>query len=251
MSPNELFNLLEPQVWATYIVGFSAIGVGLWQFKRTYKLNKKSSVFDDLSKDIQDARDLVSKISEVTDSLINKLAEAANSADYDSAGKTPDENIKEIDRRLKDLSETGKEHKKYLDTIYGSITKMLLLIQKVEKSTIVNEKSRRAARYLYYVATDQHQLVGSVSSVLQTFKVIPSLGDKPNISSETFNETKKLIGIINQQNQVIGTYLEDLEIVIHNDLVKRIYKKARYSSIPVKHLTPSGLIDSRVEDSLL
>ncbi len=251
MIPKSISNLLEPQVWAAYIVGFSAIFFGLYQFKRTFKLNKKAKVFDELSNDIQEATDLVNKISDSTNSILGQLAKAANSANYDPSGKTDQERAQEIERRIQEIDETSKKHDEYLKAIYESYKKVLLIIKKLEKSTIVNDKSRKSARYLYFSATEQHEFVASVSKVLQSFNVTPSLGSNPNISSDTFNAFGELINVIISRNQIIGNYLNDLEIILHNDLVKGIYGKAKFESIPVKHLSHDGLIDNRVKDSLL
>lgn len=251
MNVKDVTDLISAEAWASYIVGAGVVSAGLWQWNRTFRLNKNATVFDELAKDIQEASNIVDTINTETQHLIDQLAKAANSANFDPAGKTQSEQDAEIERRLKEIDEIADQHKKRLDAIHKGYEQILLLIRKIEKSTIVSESSRQAARYLFYAATAQHQLMGVVSDVLLSFRVTPSLGENPNISSQTFNQFIALIHIVNPKNNVIRTYLEDLEAVLHNDLVKRIYGKARYSSIPVEHLGSEGLTDTRVKQSLL
>jgi hypothetical protein len=247
----DVADLLDPQTWATYIVGAVAIGVGLWQFRRAFKLNKKSQVFDELSKELQEASVSVSNIQSQTTNIIDHLAQAANSADFDLAGKTQAEQTAEIERRIEELDNIAEKQKEYLTSIYNSSLKILKIINKVEKSSVVSDSSRKAARYLFYEATEQHELLVSMSKILQSFNVTPPVGQAPNITSNTFNAFMELVHKINARNIVIGNYINDLETILHNDLVKKIFGKASIEKIPTKHLTPTGLTDTRVKDSLL
>jgi hypothetical protein len=166
-------------------------------------------------------------------------------------GRSQQENSAEIDRRVTELNEIAEKHKKLITSIFKSYEMVLVLIKKIEKSTLVSDSSRHAARYLFYAATDQHNLTNAANTVLQSFNVTPALGDKPSISSATFNAFMDLINLINLRNQVISTYLEDLEVILHNDLVRSIYGKAKNGAIPVQHMTSGGLTDNRVKDSLI
>lgn len=249
-----IFDLLRPEVWAIYVVGLVTITVAVWQFKRNFILNKKASVFEELSKDIQKATTLVNKINIDSNAIIQHLANAANLAsnNFDlSLNKTETENENEVSRRLAEIMSTVEKHSELIETIYRSYIEVLELIKKVEKTTVIGKKPSKAARYLFFAAEEQYNLVQSTTLVLQSFNVTPTLWEKPNISPETFNAFISLIQLINTQNQVLANYLEDLEVILHNNLVKSIYGKAAFNSIPTKHLTSEGLTDDRVKNSLI
>lgn len=157
----------------------------------------------------------------------------------------------EIDRRLKLLDDLQSKFQDYTSTIFNSSIKALTLIKKIEKSTVVSEKTRQASRYLFYLLTDQSELMQAANGVLTSFHVVPPLDAKPNITAETFLATKKMISLINNKNSLIAGYFDDLEVILHNDLVKGIYGKAKYETIPTNHLSAKGLTDSRVKVPLL
>lgn len=242
---------LTPEALATYLVGILAIFGVAWHLKRTFVLSKKADVFNELSNDIKQAIELVNKVDTETASIIQLLATAANNASYYNANATDQENQKEIERRLNELDKIGDSQVKHINVIYGSYQNILGIIQKIEQSTVTKKSSKRAARYLFYQADEQFQLIQSSSKVLQSFNVVPPLGDKPNISSDTFNAFSGLVSLIGAGNRKTANYLSDLQAILHNDLVRKLYKKARSASIPVQHLTTDGFKDSRTEKSTL
>lgn len=251
MQPSKLGGWLTPEALATYLVGLIAIGGVIWQLKRTFVLNKKSSVFDELSKDIKKAIELVNSVNTETNSIIQLLASAANSANYDTAGKTQQQNEAEIKRRVDELGVVADSQKKHIKAIFDSYENILQIIQKVEQSTLINKSSKKAARYLFYQADEQFQLVQAANKVLQSFNVVPPLGVTPNISPDTFNAFASLVGLISIGNQKLSNYLSDLEVILHNDLVKKLYKKAKIANIPAQHLTNDGFKDNRTEKPLI
>lgn len=246
-------DLFEPEVWAIYIVGFATISIGVWQYTSKFKRSKKAVVFDELAKDIEKATGLVNNIDNDFNTIVDHLAKAANlaSANFDPLIQSENDIKKEIDRRLVEIEETAEKQKQLLGTIYSSFREVLMLIKKVEKSTVVGNKSKMAARYLFYAAEDQYSLINASTAVFQSFSVTPALGEKPNISSDTFNSYIELTRNVMAKNLTIVTYLEDLEVILHNDLVKHIYNKAQQGTIPIKHLSTKGLTDKRVKDSLI
>ena len=67
-------DLLKPEVWAIYIIGFSGFAITIDQLKRNFRLKKKSDTFEELSREIREASDLFRKIDGSTDSIISALA---------------------------------------------------------------------------------------------------------------------------------------------------------------------------------
>lgn len=249
---HNIANLFDSLVTATYVVGFFVVGAAIWQFRRAFKLNKKSDEFKELSKDTQKAFKLISDITTKAQSIVMQLASAANtnSAPFDVTGKTQAQIQTEIDRRVKLINETADKHQEYIQAIHDGYTEIIQLIKKIEKSTVVGDDSRKAARYLFYAAQEQNNFVNTLGMVLRTFRVNPPLGQLPNVSSDTFNEFNKLIELIVTRNQLIGSYIEDLEVILHNDLVKRLFGKAKPTTVNM-HLTPNGFTDKRVDKSLI
>lgn len=251
MQPSLIWGWLTPEALATYIVGSFAIWGVIWQLKRTFVLNKKATVFDELSKDIKKAVKLVNSVNTETNSIIQLLASAANSASYDTIGKTAQQNEAEIKRRIDKLGKVADSQKKHIKIIYDSYENILEIIQKIEQSTVINKASKKAARYLFYQAYEQFQLVQAANRVLQSFNVVPPLGNDPNISPDTFNAFSNLVNLISIGNQKMGNYLSDLEVILHNDLVRKLYKKATIANIPAQHLTTDGFRDNRTEKPLI
>lgn len=251
MQPSFIWGWLTPEALATYIVGLLAIGGVIWQLKRTFVLNKRATIFDELSKDIKKAIKLVNSVNTETNSIIQLLASAANSASYDTVGKTPQQNEAEIKRRIEELGNVADSQKKHIKIIYDSYENILEIIQKVEQSTVINKTSKKAARYLFYQADEQFQLVQAANKVLQSFNVVPPLGNDPNISPDTFNAFSSLVNLISVGNQKMGNYLSDLEVILHNDLVRKLFKKAAIANIPAQHLTTDGFKDNRTEKPLI
>lgn len=247
----EFTSLLPPEAWATIISALIIVAIGRWQWQRSYLLTRKSEVFKELSAEISNALKQVNAISSSTDSLLNELAKAADAVSGDFSNHTNEQKIAELDRRNKDLDKISDSLKKNLDIAYGGQEKILLLIKAIEKSTVAKKRTKRTARQLFYIATEQYQLIGTVNDVLISLRVTPTLGESPNISSDTFRALRELINLITRQNTIIGNYLEDLEVIMHNELVKGIFGKATFSKIPFKHLTQDGIIDTRSDNSLL
>lgn len=251
MQPSYFWGWLTPEALATYVVGLLAIGGVIWQLKRTFVLNKKATVFDELSKDIKKAIKLVNSVNTETNSIVQLLASAANSASYDTVGKTQQQNDAEIKRRIDELGKVANSQKQHITVIYNSYENVLEIIQKVEQSTVINKSSKKAARYLFYQADEQFQLVQAANKVLQSFNVVPPLGNDPNISPDTFNAFSNLVNLISLGNQRMGNYLSDLEVILHNDLVRKLFKKASIANIPAQHLTTDGFKDNRTEKPLI
>jgi len=251
MQTSLLWGWITPEALATYLVGLIAIGGIIWQLKRTFVLNKKSAVFDELSKDIKKAVKLVNSVNTETNSILQLLASAADSASYDTTGKTAQQNETEIKRRIEELGNVADSQKKHIKVIYDSYENILEVIQKVEQSTVINKLSKKAARYLFYQADEQFQFVQAANKVLQSFKVVPPLGDAPNISPDTFKAFSNLVSLISIGNQKMSNYLSDLEVILHNDLVRKLFKKATIANIPAQHLTTDGFKDNRTEKPLI
>lgn len=248
ISFREELSELSDQAIATYIVGFAAIIIGLWQFRRTFVQKNRIKVFDELSSDISSAKDMLESINQQCQRLVQVLADAADGAAVENPSSL---NEAQTSARIDRVNEVFNEHEKHIKSIFGSYLNVLKLIRKIEKSTVIKKASRDAARYLFYTASEQHNLVNKANAVLQSFNVTPPLGEKPNISPQTFNAFRELNDLINQKNLIMSNYLDDLEVIIHNDLVNNVFGNAKFSTQTFEHLTPNGFTDSRVKDDLL
>ena len=237
-------------MWAIYLVATITVFAGSWQWRRQFKQGKKAIVFDELSKEVQEAADLVNEINDQMSGVIDALAAAANQASS-SPAVSPQDVAAEIDRRLKDLGVISDKQRVLLDTSYDSFKRVLLLIRKVEMSTIVSKDSRKTARHLFYLVQDQFDLIKAAIDVLISMNVTPPVGQALQITPKTFNAVIALLNSINTGNPTIVGYLDDLGVVLHNDLVKGLYRSAKFASKPMKHLGPKGLIDNRTNTSLI
>lgn len=242
---------------ATYIVGIIATVSAITAVRRQSRLNKKSAVFEELSKDIQEAVKAVNAIDTETNQIIKTLAdEADENSRFDPRGLEEEELKAAIDaedkRRLIAAERIGTQFGKQINSIYEAYGSILGIIEKVERGTVVNDNTKAVARYLYFFATEQHNLVRQANDVLVSFNVVPVIGQSVNITPETFKAFADLYTLINEGNVKIRNFLYDLEVAIHNDLVKKTYKKAaKYSNFPNEHITPKGMIDKRINDSLV
>lgn len=242
---------MQPEVWAVYIVGIVGFLSTIRQLKQNFRLKKKADTFEDLSKKIQEAADLSRQASNSTASIISDLGNAADNMFFDTADKSNTDIQNEIQRRQSILTNLQEKYAEHSDSINSNTVDILGIIKSIEKSTVVKEKTRIAARYLFYEAYEQHELMKSANSILATIQVVPLIGENPNVPPETFRAIRDLVSQISQKNNTISGYLDDLEIILHNDLVKRIYGKAKNETIPVRHLSNKGLYDSRTKSPLL
>lgn len=253
--PPDFFDWLTPEAWATYVVGILALlGVyfgARYQIKKNLRLSRQSKVFDELSADIRKAGEKVSSITNTTADITQKLANAADNALIDTSSLNESQKAQEIERRSADLENIAESQVANVEAIYGSYDSLLKIIKNIEKNTVIGNVSKKAARQLFYISTEQHQLVKSMSDVLISFNATPPLGGSPNITPQTFNAFINLIGSINSKNSEINNYLEDLEVILHNDLVRDLYNKAEYNQLPNRRLTPDGIMDKRSEQSLV
>jgi hypothetical protein len=251
-EPLLLYGWLTPESLATYLSVFLGIILAAWQLNRTLRMNKKANLFDEITKDISLAVNNINSINIQNEEIIKILAKQANLvSEYDPTNKTDEQNQAEIARRLSEIDDTGNKHRNNVQSIFDSYSKILEIISTIEKSTVIRNKSKMAARQLYYTSTEQYELVHTVNQILLTFYVFPPLGGFPNVTSETFNSFAGLVKKIGTGNDLIKSYLQDLEVILHNDLVKRFYGKARYGELNNKYLTSDGLKDRRVLDKLI
>jgi hypothetical protein len=244
-----LFDKLTPEAWATYVCTAAILIVGVWQFRRTFRLNKQNTVFEELSKDLEEAKQLFIKSNTALNGVIKTLGDAGNSV-RDVNGLDAAQTQEEFNRRLNSVNEVAEALKNYINVIYDSYGKILDIIGTIERSTVLNEKSRRATRYLYYAASEQHRLVQLISNIFLSIDMVPVSGTEPNITANTFNALTELVNQINNKNGQVRDYLDDLRVILHNDLVRSLYKKAKYGTTVDTHLTPNGVTDKRTYESL-
>lgn len=242
---------LSPEVWAIYIVGFIGFGITIYQLRANFRLKKKADTFENLSQKIQKASELSRETSNKAEDITNELANAADSMVFDATGKSTKEFDAEIDRRIGILDKLKDSYNELSDRINSNTRDILKIIKDIEKSTVVKKKTRKAARYLFYETNEQYGLMKSANSILATIQVVPDIGGKPNVQPETFRAIRELVLQISQNNNTISGYLDDLEIILHNDLVKKIYGRAKNETIPVRHLNHKGITDSRTKYPLL
>lgn len=241
----------SPETWAVYAVGIIGFWITIRQIKQNFRLKKKADTFEDLSKKIREASESSRQISNSTDSIIGDLGAAADSMIFDTIDKSNDDIKTEIDRRVEILKELQIKYSSHSGSINSNTVNILNIIKDIEKSTVVKEKTRISARYLFYEANEQYQLMNATNSILATIQVVPLIGEKPNVPPETFRAIRDLVVLISEKNNTISGYLDDLEIILHNDLVKGIYGKAKNETIPVRHLSNKGLRDNRTKSPLL
>jgi len=249
MHIKHITDLLPPDAWATYItalIAVAAIIVGAYQFKKAFRQNKKVKVFEDLGNDLAAARKKLEAINTDYQQLVNHLANTANQ--FASAPNT-EITEKEINRRLEALGVVSEAQKNLVIAIHSAFTELLDFIQKIEKSTFLGNDSKQAARLLFHLSTDQSTTMNLVDNVLITFNVVPPVGENPNITSETFNKFKELVNYVSSKNSLLAGYVDDLEVIIHNELVSSLFGRAKPPTKP-QHLTPKGITDSRAKDSL-
>lgn len=250
LFPND-FNLLTPEALATYVIGIFGIGYGFRQLRINLKLNKKAEVFDDLSKKINQAKDLIDKIASVADSLINLIAKEADaSSNFAQLVSNITQAENELDRRVKQLAVFEKKQIEHLDAIYDSQREIIKIVEKIDKTSVISLSAKESAKYVYFVASDQHVLIRKANDVILSLNVITNLGEVPNISPQTFKAIINLYAEITSRNNEIKNYLDDLEVILHNDLVKGIFGKARRGILPAKYLDKSGFKDKRVKKAL-
>lgn len=242
---------LKPEVWAIYIVGFIGFGITIRQLRVNFRLKKKADTFENLSEKIQRASELSRETSNKAENITNALANAADSMVFDATGKDPKEFGAEVNRRMGILEELKTNYNEHSEHINSNTRDILKIIKVIEKSTVVKEKTRRTARYLFYETSEQYELMKSANSILATIQVVPLIGEKPNVQPDTFRAIRELVLLISQNNNTISGYLNDLEIILHNDLVKKIYGRAKNETIPVRHLSHKGITDSRTKQPLL
>lgn len=240
-----------PETWAVYFVGIIGFWITIRQLKQNFRLKKKAETFEDLSKKIREASESSRQISNSTDSIIDDLGVAADSMIFDTSDKSGSDIKAEIDRRVEILKNLQDKYSTHSDSINSNTANILNIIKDIEKSTVVKEKTRVAARYLFYAADEQYQLMKAANSILVTIQVVPLIGEKPNVPPETFRAIRDLVDLISEKNNTISGYLDDLEIITHNDLVKGVYGKAKNETIPLRHLNHKGLNDNRTKSPLL
>lgn len=242
-------DLMSPEVWAIYIIGFLTISLGLYQLRKNFRESKKISVFEEISASIQVATDLTYRIGTDYKNVIEKLAESAQFAS-DYSGDPSDKEANE--KLMRDINENADKQKKLAESVYSSHTEILLLIKKVEKSTLINKGTQEATRRIFYEASDEFDLQTKSLDLLLKVNATPPLGQKPNIDSATFNQLVALTTLISTRVRTISDYLEDLEVILHNDLVKNIFGKAQFSKLFRRNLRSGGNItDSRLKDRIL
>jgi hypothetical protein len=241
----------SPETWAIYVVGVIGFWVTTRQIKQNFRLKKKADTFEDLSKKIRDASESSRQISNSTNSIIGELGSAADSMTFDATDKSERDIKTEIDRRVEILNNLQEKYSSQSSSINSNTVNILNIIKDIEKSTVAKEKTRVAARYLFYEANEQYQLMNATNSILVTIQVVPLIGEKPNVPPETFRAIRDLVVLISEKNNTISGYLDDLEIILHNDLVKGVYGKAKNETIPARHLGYKGLRDNRTKSPLL
>lgn len=239
------------QVVSAYIIALLGILLIFLQIKHTLRINRKASLFDKLSAQIQEAINLSRMISDSTNLVISSTADAANSMkmniDLDDKKAVEEENK----RRAELINMLYDGSIKRIENIRDSHYKILDIITAIEKDTIISGKSKRAARYLFYFVQDQYDLLGACTNVLTSIRAVQPIGLTPNIPPDTFNQLAALISKINEKNTFVFNYLDDLEIILHNDLVKSFYGRAHFSKLRQNHLTVKGLTDWRTKNPLL
>ena len=177
------------------------------------------------------------------------MIESANVSIQEPNPKLSHEDI--LKDREKQIESVYSKHVEVITSIYEANKKILELIRSIEKNTLINTSSKGAARDLFYISQDLFSLLNSALDIIRSFRVSPPLGELPNISPETFNTSMVHLGHIKQQYEKVSAFLTDLEVILHNDLVSKIYGKASYAKNRTYHLTPNGIVEDRTNESLL
>lgn len=244
------FSDVTPDAVMTVVLGVIALSITIHHFNQKYIRDKQAKVFNTLSESISESISFVRKIKLEIDTTIKALADTADKFSGDVKHLSDEERLKEIENRLKDLEKVLETQKTTIAIIYDSTTKVLSLIENIEKSTLISDGSRVASRYLYYFTLDQHKLITAISNVLFSFKTTPVLGEKPNVSPDTFNEFVTLVALATARYEDLLVYLDDMEVILHNDLIGKLFKKAKHSQNNSRHLTITGFRDDRTKQSL-
>src|SRR6266404_2726055 len=234
---------ISDQAWATYIVGIIAAYLVINQVRYSSKLNKKDAVFKQLSKKIRDARKIFHDLQQDKQKLVDELARLANY--YSSQPINQPISQEDYNKAIEEINNLYDAKNKHLSTLFSAPKNINEIIQEIEKSTLLNKKSKQMARVLFHQFNDQFELMQAVNDELSTFNVIPPPGGTVNVSTETFNNFITLLHRVYDRNQDFKNYLDDLEVEIHNSLVKKVFGKAKKSTLPDKHLTENGIEDLR------
>lgn len=232
-----IMNILgfSDQAWATIVAAIFLIPIGVNQLRWSLKQNKKTDAFNELSKRISEAKKLITNIQTNSNQLINSLAKKGDAI---LRGENSDDKM------------LAESQEKNINSIYDSQFKIIEIIEMIDKSTVINEKTKNAAKQLYYLALYQHSLVEKCNQIIQVMAVDMSATPKPLISPELFIKISEIYGIVIQGSIDIQSYLDDLEVIIHNDLVKSVFKKAEHTKLERKILTISGITDIRTKRPL-
>jgi len=229
------FMSFSDQFWATLIAAALIIFAGILQLRWNLKQNKKSDAFNDLSEKISEAKKLISNIQSNSNQLISSLA------------KKGDATLRGENSNDEELVESQKLN---ITSIYNSQLKILEIIEKVDKSTVINGKTKNSAKQLYYMALYQHSLVEKCNQIVLTIASDMSAKPKPMISPELFVKISELYNIVIQGSIDIQSYLDDLEVILHNDLVRSVFGKAKHTKLERKVLTEKGITDIRIKRPL-
>lgn len=246
-----IFDVVRQETVAVYLVGIVGFIITIRQLRRNFQLKKKAETFESISNDIKDASELATQLNNSTNTIINDLANAADSMSFDVSNKTNKQLADETSKRSEVFDDLKRRLQRHSDDTASSAYKTLVIIKNIEKSTVIKESTRRAARYLYYEVMDQYDRMKAANSILNTLEMVPLVGGSPNITPESFRAIRELIIQIGSHYTIISGYLNDLEIIVHNDLVRKIYGKAKNDTLPNKHLTKKGIVDSRTQKPLL
>lgn len=240
---------ISDEAWATYVVGIIAAFIVIRQVRYGSKINKKDAVFTKFENKIKKARKIFDDLDSDKQKLIDELARLANN--YNSQPINEPLSQDDYNKAIEEINKLYDAKSKHLSTLYSAPKNIIGIIREIEKSTLLNKKSKRMARVLFHHFNDQFDLMRAVNDELSTFNVIPPPGGSVNITSETFNNFIKLVHLVYDRNIDFRNYLDDLEIAIHNSLVRNIFGKARRTTIPNKHLTEDGIEDTRKDSSLI
>ena len=245
----DITDLLPPEAWATYIVGLVASGFVIRQVRYSSKINKKDTVFHDIKSKIEKARKSFDNLESDKQKLIDELARIANYYSSQPVGQPISQ--EEYNKAVEEINKLYDAKTKHLSSLYETPKSIVEIIKEIEKSTLLNNASKQMARILFHSFDDQFKLMQAVNNELATFNVIPPPGGSVNVTSETFNNFIALVHKVYAKNIDYRNYLDDLEVAIHNSLVKKIFGKAKRSTIPEKHLTKNGFEDLRKDKNLV
>lgn len=223
------------QSWATLIAAVIVIFAGIWQLRWNLRQNKKSDAFNELSKGISEAKICIRDIQTNSNQLIYWLA---NKADAILRGEEGDD---------VSLSNAQKEN---IQAIFDSQRRMIEIIEMIDKSTVISRRIKNAAKQLYYLSMYQHDLVVKCNQIVQAIVKDVLADPKDLVSPDVFKNVSELYGLVVQGSVDIQSYLDDLEIILHNGLVKFTFGKASTTGIERKVLTIDGIVDTRIKRPL-